>query len=216
MAHGEAEPTAYRSTAIAGLALLSGSFLAFAIVYLLLLLPVTNININVFAVQVAFPVVTLAFLVMTIIGLAGDVSSRRRDREQSLSEYRAMLGMPQHVWRISTFLVVEPLLWAASVVTAALQFQYTDTSSGSPLIPKPDLFAANLNVDATTINGLFNVRYMFTMILLLFFCGAQFFLVGYTFLTYSLTPFLPVRGNQIKLWAKFEGLVFGKGTAKES
>jgi hypothetical protein len=122
MAHEEAEPTAYRTTAIVGLALLSGAFLSFVVVFLLLLLPGVG-SINVFAVLVSYPSVTLVLFIIVLVGLLGDVSSRTRDREDYLSPYRAMLGMPRHVWRIATFLAVTPLVWAASVVSGSLFFQ---------------------------------------------------------------------------------------------
>ena len=123
----------------------------------------------------------------------------------------------RHVWRISTFLVGLPLLWAASVVADALLFEYTDTSSGAPVIPQPDFFASHMDLDASGINGLFNLRFFVTMILLLALISGQFALVAYTFLNYSLTPFLPVRGNQILAWAKYEGLKLAKdGSSKQS
>lgn len=87
MPHLEAEPTAYRTTAIVGLALLSGSFLAFSVVFLLLLLPGVG-SMNIFAILVSYPSVTLVMFIITLVGLLGDVSSRARDREDYLSPYR--------------------------------------------------------------------------------------------------------------------------------
>ena len=100
------------------------------------------------------------------------------------------------MWRIATFLAGVPLIWAASVVTASLFFQYTTGTT----IPQVDFVTAGMNVDFSTVNGFFNVTYFVTFVLLLGFSLLLFSASSYTFLVYSLTPFMPVRSGEIAKW----------------
>jgi len=100
------------------------------------------------------------------------------------------------VWRIATFLAGVPLIWAASVVTGSLFFQYTTGTT----IPQVDFNSPGMNVNFTTVNGLFNVNYFVTFVLLLGFSLLLFAASSYTFLVYSLTPFMPVRSGEIAKW----------------
>jgi len=100
------------------------------------------------------------------------------------------------VWRIATFLAGVPLIWAASVVTGSLFFQYTTGTT----IPQVDFNSAHMNVNFLTVNGFFNVSYFVTFVLLLGFSLLLFAASSYTFLVYSLTPFMPVRSGEIAKW----------------
>jgi hypothetical protein len=57
-----------------------------------------------------------------------------------------------------------------------------------------------MNLNISTVNGLFNVSYFVTFVLLLGFSLLLFGITFYTFLVYSLTPFMPVRSGEIAKW----------------
>lgn len=137
--HPEGAPTISRGVAIIGMVALVISEAVFALLFLLELIALRDMNL--YALFVTYIIIpTVAFLV-AVIALFLDYHFRTLDVFEKQSIYFAMLVYPRYVWAVTTWIIITMLAILVTVLKVSAFWMYAVGTSINPPYNVPALAA---------------------------------------------------------------------------